>query len=132
MDPESGLVTSGMFDEEVEQNIGKQQWEDFMQMQQNERKQPEMHEEMKTLCMKFFPKLANKTNLTAEELQTYYSIRFNYITMYNEKIQSHEKSLSHLALALLRAGKIKYSFTKSDPNQLLLDSRRAAAPSSAS
>ena len=78
--------------------------------------------------MKMFPKLANKTNLSPEELQAYYSIRFNFIQPYNEGIKTHEKSLTHLGMALLRAGKVKYTFK--DAGESVVDTKRAAAPSS--
>lgn len=58
--------------------------------------------------MKLFPKLAGRTNLTADELKVYYSIRFAYILPYNEKVRNHEQSLLSLAMAMLRAGKIKF------------------------
>lgn len=43
-----------------------------MSMQQNQKAQPQLHENSKTFCMKMFPKLAQRTNLTPEELKSYY------------------------------------------------------------
>ena len=40
--------------------------------------------------MKLFPKLAQRTNLTPDELKCYYAIRFAYILPYNEKVRAHE------------------------------------------
>ena len=78
------LIESSFFEEEEVNDIGKKQWEDFLQMQNNERTQPEQHENMKNVCLKIFPKLALQTNLSAEELQVYYAIRFKYICSYSE------------------------------------------------
>ena len=67
-----------------------------------------MHDAAKTMCMKLFPKLAQRTNLTPEELKVYYAIRFTYILPFNEKVKAHEQSLLSLAMVLLRAGKIRF------------------------
>ena len=67
-----------------------------------------MHDELKSVCMKIFPKLASKTNLDAEELQVYYAIRFQYIIPYSKSTSSHEESLLHLAQSLMRGGKLLY------------------------
>ena len=91
-----------------DETLNYRAWEDFLEMQESERKQPELHEETKTLCMKMFPKLAQRTNLTPEELQTYYQIRFVYIQPYQAKFKTHEEALMTLALALMRAGKVCY------------------------
>lgn len=61
-------MDSSLFEEEQQQDIGKKQWEDFLALQENERKQPAQHEDVKSVCMKVFPKLAAKTNLDGEEL----------------------------------------------------------------
>ena len=106
--PDNKQIDSSFFDEEVENNISKKQWEDFLALQNSERQQPQQHEELKTVCMKVFPKLAQRTNLTPEELQTYYTVRFQYIQPYQDQIPSHENSLQLLAVSLLRAGKIQY------------------------
>lgn len=58
--------------------------------------------------MKIFPKLARRTNLSPDELKVYYSIRFNYILPYNERVKLHEQSLLSLAMALLRGGKVNF------------------------
>jgi len=63
---------------------------------------------MKNVCLKIFPKLAAKTNLDPEELQTYYAIRFQYLNPYSDKIKAHEDSLCKLAQSLMRGGKIQY------------------------
>ena len=70
-----------------------------------------MHENSKTLCMKMFPKLAQRTNLTPEELKAYYQIRFNYMIPYNEKVKQQEQNLLSLAMALLRGGKVRFELT---------------------
>ena len=80
--PKNDYIESSFFNEESENDIGKKQWEDFCALQEGERQQPEQHESLKNICMKIFPKLANTTDLTPEELQTYYTIRFQYITPY--------------------------------------------------
>jgi len=67
-----------------------------------------MHEQARSLCMKLFPKLARRTNLTPEELKVYYGIRFTYIIPFNERIKAHEENLLSLAMALMRAGKINF------------------------
>ena len=52
-------MSASFFDEEEGNcEVGRQKWEDFMALQQNEKKQPELHEQTKTICMKMFPKLA--------------------------------------------------------------------------
>ena len=58
--------------------------------------------------MKLFPKLAQRTNLTPDELKTYYAIRFTFLLPFNERVRSHEQSLLSLAMALLRAGKVRF------------------------
>jgi len=40
--------------------------------------QPDFHTNNLTVCMKVFPQLAERTNLTAEELKTYFFIRCTY------------------------------------------------------
>jgi len=65
-----------------------------------------MHDQARSICMKLFPKLARRTNLTPEELKVYYGIRFTYIIPYNERIKAHEENLLSLAMALMRSGKI--------------------------
>ena len=63
---------------------------------------------MKSLCHKVFPKLAARTNLEPEELQTYYAIRFQYLHPYDEKNKQHEESLCKLAQSLMKGGRIQY------------------------
>ena len=58
--------------------------------------------------MKIFPKLAQRTNLTLDELKTYYAIRFTYILPYNEKVKAQEMNMLSLAMVLLRAGKVRF------------------------
>jgi len=67
-----------------------------------------MHEEAKSVCMKLFPKLARRTNLTADELKVYYAIRFTYILPFNERVKAHEQNLLSLAMALMRGGKVSF------------------------
>lgn len=101
-------MQGNFFSEEEEQNIGKKQWEDFLQMQDGQRQQPQQHEDNKNVCLKIFPKLASKTNLDEEELQTYFAIRFQYLSGYDEKNKAHEESLCRLAQSLMKGGKIQY------------------------
>ena len=103
------LMSASFFDEEEgNYEVGRQKWEDFMALQKNEKRQPELHEQSKTICMKMFPKLAQRTNLSPEELKTYYAVRFTYIIPYNEKVRAQEMNLLSLAMALLRAGKVRF------------------------
>ena len=103
------LMSASFFDEEEGAcGVGQQKWEDFMSLQQNEKRQPQLHEETKSLCMKIFPKLAQRTNLTPDELKTYYAIRFTYIIPYNEKVKVQEQNLLSLAMVLLRGGKVRF------------------------
>ena len=52
---------------------------DLTSIQKEENDQPEFHEQNKTICMKVFPKLAERTNLTPDELKMYFFIRFEYV-----------------------------------------------------
>ena len=104
-------MSASFFDEEDTANceMGRKKWEDFMAMQENERRQPTLHEESKSVCMRLFPNLARRTNLTPDELKVYYAIRFTYIMPYNERVKVHEQNLLSLAMALLRAGKVNFA-----------------------
>ena len=82
------LMSASFFEEEegvIGNEMGQRKWEDFMEMQENEHRQPEQHDEAKSVCMKLFPTLSKRTNLTEDELKVYYSIRFTYIHPYNER-----------------------------------------------
>ena len=92
-----------------------------------------MHEDAKSLCMKLFPNLARRTNLTPEELKVYYAIRFTYILPYNERVKGHEESLLSLAMTMLRAGKVKFDLHPEGVNgdvDELEESKGAAASTS--
>ena len=58
--------------------------------------------------MKIFPRLAQRTNLTPEELKTYFLVNHEFCTEFNSKNQMHESQLKKLCLALLRAGRINF------------------------
>lgn len=61
-----------------------------IEMLQKSVKEPQFHKENKTLCMKIFPKLASKTNLTLEELQFYYDAKVTEIMHYDQNNKLHE------------------------------------------
>jgi len=68
-----GMILKAEGAQQSMESLQAEQWEDFLTMQNNQRdSQPELHEKEKTVCMKMFPKMAERTNLNADELKTYY------------------------------------------------------------
>lgn len=63
--------------------------------------EPPSHAETKSLCQKLFPKLAEGTKLTKEELQVYYHFKVEHVQNYDQSNPSHELELRVLAEALL-------------------------------
>ena len=59
--------------------------------------------------------------MSEDELKVYYSIRFTYIHPFNERTVSHEESLLSLAMALLRAGKIRFELDSEEEAKTSLD-----------
>jgi len=60
------------------------------------------------MCMRLFPSLATRTNLTDAELQAYFFVRQEYSCPFDAKKAQHETALAQLAVDLLRAGRIKF------------------------
>ena len=52
--------------------------------------EPLSHIEAKSLCMRIFPKLAEITNLTIEEIEVFYNLKLNQSQSYDQANESHE------------------------------------------
>lgn len=46
--------------------------------------------EAKSICEKIFPKLADGTKLTKQELEVYYLFKTEYVQTYDHQNQKHE------------------------------------------
>lgn len=56
--------------------------------------------------MKVFPKLAQKTDLSTDEIKVFFYIRFGYVQPL--EYEKYSETLVKMCLALLSAGKVKF------------------------
>lgn len=52
--------------------------------------EPNFHKNNRTLCMKIFPQLAKKTNLSLKEIEYYYYLKSTEIMSYDNTNPDHE------------------------------------------
>ncbi|CDW83321.1 elmo domain-containing protein a [Stylonychia lemnae] len=62
--------------------------------------QPLSHEEQQSLCMKMFPALASKTNLSQAEIEQFYELKTVKVIKYDLESTNHEAQLLQLANVL--------------------------------
>ena len=58
--------------------------------------QPMSHEEAKNLCQKMFPKLAEGTKLTKEELEVFYQFKVEQVQTFDHMNERHEVSFNEI------------------------------------
>ena len=91
---------------------------------------PELHERQKTVCMKLFHKLADKTDLNVQELQTYYRIRLCYVEPFDLSNPKHEVSFSNKFLTVLigRARITRFWLVEGWQNNTIDDQKQSGRP----
>jgi thymidylate synthase ThyX len=62
----------------------------FISKRVENKEQPMSHEEAKNLCQKMFPKLAEGTKLTKEELEVFYQFKVEQVQTYDHMNLQHE------------------------------------------
>ena len=67
--------------------------------------QPMSHEEAKNLCQKMFPKLAEGTKLTKEELEVFYQFKVEQIQTYDHMNLQHEVGFCMISIDIDRVEK---------------------------
>ena len=95
-DPDNSLI-SEQIEQEVIEAHSRKELEEYIAFRPSvipADGQPELHERQKTVCMKLFHKLADKTDLNVQELQTYYRIRLSYVEPFDLSNPKHEVSVS--------------------------------------
>ena len=92
--------------------------------------QPELHERQKTVCMKLFHKLADKTDLNVQELQTYYRIRLCYVEPFDLSNPKHEVSFSNKFLTVFigRARITRIQLVEGWQNNTIDDQKQSGRP----
>eukprot|EP00347_Sterkiella_histriomuscorum_P007742 403347728 len=70
--------------------------------------QPLSHTQQKTVCMKIFPKLAQRTNLTQQELELFYDLKFFQIQSYDSGNIEHEQLLYEFGKVIIGESEMEF------------------------